>query len=160
VIGGISVGLWKDEHQTHHLVTNDVEHDPDIQLIPFVATTTKFFKSVHSSFHDRKLTFTSLSRKFVKYQHIVGILYVPAFKLLLYIAAPLFAIFSPRSQSTVKEIVLMLSYYAWFFYLLSYIPEMRMRVLYFFANNIMTSIVFLQIVLAHLPMPTDPFTKE
>ena len=30
VLGGISVGLWKDEHQTHHLVTNHVEHDPDI----------------------------------------------------------------------------------------------------------------------------------
>ena len=60
------MGLWKDEHQTHHLVTNDVEHDPDIQLIPFVATTTKFFKSVYSSFHNRRLSFGTLAMKFVK----------------------------------------------------------------------------------------------
>jgi delta8-fatty-acid desaturase len=66
IFGGISVGLWKDEHQTHHLMTNHVEHDPDIQLIPFVATSNKFFKGVHSSFHNTTLTFGSLARFMVK----------------------------------------------------------------------------------------------
>ena len=90
----------------------------------------------------------------------MGIVYVPTFKFFLFIAAPLFAIFSPRSKSTGKELLLMACYYVWFFYLLSYLPTMNLRIIYFVANNVMTSIVFIQIVLAHLPMPTDPFTKE
>lgn len=43
IYAGISVGLWKDEHNTHHVATNHIEHDPDIQLIPFIAITTKMF---------------------------------------------------------------------------------------------------------------------
>lgn len=66
ILGGISVGLWKDEHQTHHVVTNHVEHDPDIQLIPFVAISAKFFKGVYSSFHQRKLPFGSFAAMMVK----------------------------------------------------------------------------------------------
>ena len=30
IMGGVSITLWKDEHNTHHLVTNHPEHDPDI----------------------------------------------------------------------------------------------------------------------------------
>jgi delta8-fatty-acid desaturase len=159
-MGGISVGLWKDEHQTHHLVTNHVEHDPDIQLIPFVTVSTRFFNSVHSSFHGRTLTFNAFAKIMTRLQHVIGFLYIPMFKFLLYIAAPFFAIFSPRSRNTKKELVGMFLYYCWFGYLLSFLPTMDLRIMYFIVNNIFTSIVFLQIVLAHLAMPTDPYTEE
>jgi len=84
-----------------------------------------------------------MARTLVKIQHIIGYLYIPMFKFLLYIAAPLFAIFSPRSKSGLKEIILMAFYYTWFFYLLSHLPTMNLRILYFIVNNIFTSIVFL-----------------
>ena len=50
VIGGISIGLWKDEHNTHHLVTNHPEHDPDIQLLPLVALSRHYFNNLYSTF--------------------------------------------------------------------------------------------------------------
>merc|ERR1719183_3373197 len=31
LIGGISMGWWKWSHNVHHVITNSVEHDPDIQ---------------------------------------------------------------------------------------------------------------------------------
>eukprot|EP00350_Pseudokeronopsis_sp_OXSARD2_P002783 CAMPEP_0170545320 /NCGR_PEP_ID=MMETSP0211-20121228/3740_1 /TAXON_ID=311385 /ORGANISM="Pseudokeronopsis sp., Strain OXSARD2" /LENGTH=197 /DNA_ID=CAMNT_0010849181 /DNA_START=855 /DNA_END=1448 /DNA_ORIENTATION=- len=97
----------------------------------------------------------------VKIQHIVGYMYIPLFKLMLYIAAPLFAIFSPRSKNgTFKELFLMAMYYTWFFYFLSYLPTMQHRLVYFLVNNIFTSIVFVQIVLAHLAMPTPDFPDD
>lgn len=155
IFGGISVGLWKDEHQTHHLMTNHVEHDPDIQLVPFVAISTKFFNGVYSSFHETTFSFGSLARFMVRIQHLVGIFYIPVFKLLLYFAAPMFAIFSPRSKDMVKEMILIGFYYVWFFLYISYLPTFRLRLIYFLFNNGLTSIVFVQIVLAHLAMPTD-----
>ena len=50
IMGGVSISLWKDEHNTHHLVTNHPEHDPDIQLVPFVALSKLYFKNLTSSF--------------------------------------------------------------------------------------------------------------
>jgi delta8-fatty-acid desaturase len=160
VLGGISVGLWKDEHQTHHVVTNHVEHDPDIQLIPFVAITSKYFKSVYSSFHGRELTFNSFSQQMVKFQHILGYFYIPFFKMALYLFAPFFLIFNPRSRNMKKELALTSIYYIWLYYLLSHFPTFNLAAFYFFTNNMMTSIVFLQIVLAHLAMNTDPYTDS
>lgn len=160
VLGGISVGLWKDEHQTHHVVTNHVEHDPDIQLMPFVAVTSKYFKGVYSSFHERKLSFNGFAQQMVKIQHILGYIYIPIFKLALYLFAPLFLIFNPRSRNMKKELLLTSIYYIWLYYLLSFLPSFNLAAFYFFTNNTMTSIVFLQIVLAHLAMNTDPYTED
>mmetsp|Transcript_17798 Transcript_17798/g.12747 ORF Transcript_17798/g.12747 Transcript_17798/m.12747 type:complete len:145 (-) Transcript_17798:62-496(-) len=51
-------------------------------------------------------------------------------------------------------------YYTWFFYLLSYLPSWQHRLTYFVVNNVFTSIVFVQIVLAHLAMPTPTYEGE
>lgn len=42
LIGGLSLGWWTNNHDTHHLVTNHTEHDPDIQHLPFLAISPKF----------------------------------------------------------------------------------------------------------------------
>ena len=34
-LGGLSLGWWKRSHNVHHIVTNEPEHDPDIEHIPF-----------------------------------------------------------------------------------------------------------------------------
>jgi delta8-fatty-acid desaturase len=86
--------------------------------------------------------------------------YVPIFKFFLYLIAPLFVIFSPRATFRVKELILMSGYYIWYGYLLWSIENFNYTLVYFFFNNILTSVVFLQIVLAHLAMPTDPYTEE
>ena len=37
LMSGISLGWWKDSHNTHHVVPNTVQFDPDIQHMPFIA---------------------------------------------------------------------------------------------------------------------------
>merc|ERR1712072_1648267 len=32
--GGVSIAWWKRTHNVHHIVTNSVDRDPDIQLLP------------------------------------------------------------------------------------------------------------------------------
>jgi energy-converting hydrogenase Eha subunit E len=72
----------------------------------------------------------------------------------------MFAIFSPRSKDMVKEMILISIYYVGYFFYLSYIPSTKLRLIYFLVNNAFTSIVFLQIVLAHLAMPHDDTIVE
>ena len=78
----------------------------------------------------------------IKIQHLVSFMYIPMFKFLLYLLAPLFIIFSPRSRTKLVEILVLPCYYIWFFYALSQLPHMSHRVIYFFVNNILTSVVF------------------
>ena len=68
-IGGLSIGWWKDNHNVHHIVTNHPEHDPDIQHLPFLAITNKFFNNLYSTYYKRVLPFDAASRFFIRYQH-------------------------------------------------------------------------------------------
>ena len=141
-MAGISIGAWKDDHLTHHAVTNHPSHDPDIQLIPFIAFSKKQFEGIYSSFHDRRLTVGTFAQSMIKVQHLVSFMYIPMFKFVLYLLAPLFVIFSPRSRTKVVELLLLPCYYIWFFYALSFLPNPTHRVIYFLLNNVLTSVVF------------------
>jgi delta8-fatty-acid desaturase len=44
---GVSAEWWKRSHNTHHVVTNSLEHDPDIQHLPVFAISEKFFNKVY-----------------------------------------------------------------------------------------------------------------
>lgn len=68
-IGGLSLGWWTDNHNTHHLVTNHPEHDPDIQHIPFFAITTAYFSNLFSTYYNHVKVFDGFSRFMVKHQH-------------------------------------------------------------------------------------------
>jgi len=160
-MGGISCGMWKAKHLTHHVVTNDTAHDPDIQFIPFIATSTKFFEGVYSSFYEQKIPFGSFAKTMVRIQHILGYLYIPLFKIVWHLISPTFIVFSPRFlNGTLKELFLMAVYYIWFFYFLSFLPSWKHGLVYFLVNNIVTSIVFAQIVMAHLAMPTPEISND
>lgn len=67
-LGGISVGWWNYNHNTHHLVTNSPEHDPDIQHMPFIAISDKFFASLRSTYYDRVMKFDRFTQFILPYQ--------------------------------------------------------------------------------------------
>ena len=50
-MSGIALGWWKDSHNTHHVVPNSVLFDPDIQHLPFLAISNKFFSNPYSFYH-------------------------------------------------------------------------------------------------------------
>ena len=43
---GVSGQWWKGNHNLHHVITNSVDYDPDIQHLPFMAITEKIFQGV------------------------------------------------------------------------------------------------------------------
>eukprot|EP01044_Picomonas_judraskeda_P012215 COSAG03_NODE_1733_length_3586_cov_630.263550_3_plen_157_part_00 len=50
---GVSMGWWKRSHNTHHVVCNSVENDPDIQHLPVLAVTPSIFKGFVSTYHAK-----------------------------------------------------------------------------------------------------------
>ncbi|KAL2336888.1 hypothetical protein Fmac_011334 [Flemingia macrophylla] len=69
VLAGISIGWWKWNHNAHHISCNSPNFDPDLQHLPFFVVLSSFFSSLTSRFYDRKLSFGSLARSLVSYQH-------------------------------------------------------------------------------------------
>jgi fatty acid desaturase len=41
LLSGISISWWKDSHNVHHVSTNSIGHDPDIQHLPFLVCCTR-----------------------------------------------------------------------------------------------------------------------
>merc|ERR1712106_778046 len=68
---GLSVGWWKLDHNTHHVVCNAVEHDPSIQYMPILAITPKIFaKPFWDTYHQKIVAMDWIAHKLVSYQHI------------------------------------------------------------------------------------------
>jgi len=69
---GISAGWWKRSHNTHHVLCNSIEHDPDIQHLPvFAVSSTICAKPVTSSFHGKVFRVGAIARLLVSNQHIL-----------------------------------------------------------------------------------------
>jgi delta8-fatty-acid desaturase len=69
LLGGLSLGWWKRNHNVHHIVTNAPEHDPDIQHMPFLAVSHRFLHSLSSTYYDRIMSYDVVARLAVRVQH-------------------------------------------------------------------------------------------
>jgi delta8-fatty-acid desaturase len=68
---GLSLSWWKSDHNTHHVVCNAVEHDPNIQHMPLLAITDKIYeKPFWDTYHKKTVVMNAIARFLVSYQHI------------------------------------------------------------------------------------------
>lgn len=70
VFVGISVSWWKINHHTHHAVTNSIEHDPDIQHLPFLSITKEQLeKAYFSKYYKKWFVFDAATKFLISRQH-------------------------------------------------------------------------------------------
>ncbi|KAJ7351734.1 hypothetical protein OS493_035799 [Desmophyllum pertusum] len=165
---GMSVGWWKRSHNAHHIVTNSVEFDPDIQHLPVIAITDKFFKSVRSMYHEKILYFDGLAKFFVSNQHWLYYLIMGLARYNLYAQSVLF-VFSgtfPKGQNKYLEIFGMVFFWTWYIYLCSFLPSWTSLFIFVFVAHFLAGILHIQITLSHFSMetyhghPMDAFNKS
>ena len=53
ILVGISGNWWKDNHNVHHIITNDIHNDPNIQHLPIMSISEKTFKGYFSKYYNR-----------------------------------------------------------------------------------------------------------
>ncbi|KAJ5572908.1 hypothetical protein N7450_009892 [Penicillium hetheringtonii] len=161
-IGGLSLGWWKRSHNVHHIVTNEPEHDPDIQHIPFFGISHRFFNSMRSTYYDREMTFDVPSQFLLKVQNYT---YYPIMMLARFNLTRLSWEYLLKGQAPKKgpawwhvylELVGQVVFWYWYGYLVLYktLPDWSSRVLFLLVSHVIPSPLHVQITLSHFAMST------
>ncbi|KAL6557158.1 Delta 8 Fatty Acid Desaturase [Orobanche minor] len=166
---GISIAWWKWTHNAHHVACNSLDHDPDLQHLPVFAVSSRLFQSLTSQFYKRKLTFDSLSRFFVSYQHLTFYPVMVVARLNLYLQTILLLLSTKRKvPDRAFNIFGILVFWTWFPMLVSFLPNWTERVLFVLASFTVCSIQHIQFCLNHFaanvyvgpPKGNDWFEKQ
>lgn len=161
-IGGLSLGWWKRSHNVHHIVTNEPEHDPDIEHIPFFAISHRFLTSLRSTYYDRVMTFDAPARLLLKVQNYS---YYPIMMLARFNLYALSWEYLLKRQAPRKgiawwhiyfELVGQVFFWTWFGYGVMYktIPDASSRIIFLLISHIVSSPLHVQITLSHFAMST------
>ena len=132
---GISVAWWRDSHNFHHIVTNSVNYDPDIQHLPVFAVSKKFFRTFFSEYHKREFKIEALAKLLVPYQHYLFYPVMAIARLNLYVQSFLFVLFSKHCHKKSAELASLLLFWVWFLAFCSVFPSWSHRLMFFFVAH-------------------------
>ncbi|KAF9878217.1 fatty acid desaturase [Colletotrichum karsti] len=162
---GLSMGWWKSSHNVHHLITNQPEHDPDIQNVPLFATCPSFFKSLRSSYYDFTFVWDAAADFLVQYQRFTYYPVMGIARFNLYLLSWLHVL-STKSSALGNskawwirptEIAFMSCFWYIFGYrlLICTLPTWPIRVAFVLISHIITMPLHVQITLSHWGMSTS-----
>lgn len=150
---GISIGWWKKSHNTHHVVPNSIEYDPDIQHLPFMAPSEQYFSNVYSMYHDWTLKFGKLERSIVGYQHILYMPLMAIARVNLY-AQSIFFICGQNSHSQPvnwrwAEALTLGSFFCWLTALCRLLPTASHIAVFVLISHAISGLLHIQITISH-----------
>eukprot|EP00297_Palpitomonas_bilix_P007746 CAMPEP_0113896998 /NCGR_PEP_ID=MMETSP0780_2-20120614/18384_1 /TAXON_ID=652834 /ORGANISM="Palpitomonas bilix" /LENGTH=484 /DNA_ID=CAMNT_0000888311 /DNA_START=47 /DNA_END=1501 /DNA_ORIENTATION=- /assembly_acc=CAM_ASM_000599 len=159
---GISIAWWKSNHNTHHVVTNSVDHDPDIQHLPVFCVNHRLFKSLYSYYYKRVMDFDAAAKLLIRVQHYLfyPIMSVARFNLYFQSLNMLFT--RDYVERRWAEIVAMFSYFTWFTVLAMQLPTWGETVSFILISHMVAGILHVQICCSHFSMDTfqGPLLRE
>ncbi|KIP11390.1 hypothetical protein PHLGIDRAFT_63764 [Phlebiopsis gigantea 11061_1 CR5-6] len=168
-MGGLSVGWWVDNHNTHHIVTNHPTHDPDIQHLPFFAISPVFFKSLWSSYYKRVMVFDAFAKVFIRFQHKLFYVIMSLARFNLYANSYVFlakTAFQPPKARGGRwwwwtEVGCLGLFFCWYTAVLRGCGSWQKALGFLLISNIIPSPLHVQIVLSHFSRSTaDMGVKE
>ena len=158
---GISPTWWKDSHNHHHVITNSIDCDQDIQHLPFLSVSEKYFGGVLSKYHRKVLPWDAFSKFMVSRQHL---LYIPIMMLArvnLYVQSFVFLLgfAEARDVATYKthkklELFSMSLFYVWFSWATLQLPTAAARALFVLVSHAVSGMLHVQITISHFSMDT------
>lgn len=161
-LGGLSAGWWKRSHNVHHIVTNDPEHDPDIQYIPIFAVTHRFLHSLTSTYYERFMEYDAVAKVLVRIQHYTyyPIMAVARFNLYRLSWEYLLGNRAPKKGPAwwfrYFEMCGVCFFLTWYAYGVVYksMPDNATRFWFVLLSHALTSPLHIQITLSHFAMST------
>jgi delta8-fatty-acid desaturase len=154
---GISTGWWKRSHNTHHVVCNSVEHDPDIQLMPVVSVSKQLLEAPYwSSYHSRLFEMDAISRFFISYQHLVFFPLMAVARFNLYaqswimLCSPQYYMYSHRKL----EVFALLFFASWVLGVALTMNSWTESVAWVLLSHGVAGILHIQIIISHWSMET------
>ncbi|KAF1848448.1 fatty acid desaturase [Cucurbitaria berberidis CBS 394.84] len=161
-VGGLSACWWKYNHNVHHLVTNDPEHDPDIQYIPIFAVTHRFLQGLTTTYYERVMEYDAVAKVLVRIQHYTyyPIMLFARFNLYRLSLEHLMSGKGPKKGSAwwhrYFELTGIAVFWTWYGYGVVYksIPTNWSRFWFVLISHALTSPLHIQITLSHFAMST------
>jgi fatty acid desaturase len=150
---GISSAWWKSNHNTHHIATNMVSHDPDIQHLPLFAVTTSLLGAT-STYYNKVMTFDWISSFFVRNQHFWFLPVMAIARINLYVQSLIHILVNMRGIWRLLELAAMMIYFSWLTCLVAALPTYQERVIFFIVSHSLTGILHIQICVSHFSMET------
>ncbi|KAI1207395.1 fatty acid desaturase [Annulohypoxylon truncatum] len=162
-LGGLSLGWWKRNHNVHHIVTNAPEHDPDIEHMPFMAVSHRFFQSMRSTYYDHIMEYDAAAKFMLRIQPYTYYIILLFGRLNLYRLSWDYLIMGrgprkgPAWWHRWLEITGQVFFWTWYFYGILYqsIPNNWDRFVFFVVSHMVPMPVHAQICLSHFAMSTS-----
>jgi fatty acid desaturase len=141
---GVSMDWWKKSHNAHHISTNHISHDPDIQHMPLLAIAKgQLQDGFFSHYHNRHFKFDHMAKILITWQ---------AYTFLPLMALARWNLYLQSLQQRTDNYALTL-FWAWFTLLTLSVPSWKLRFLFITVSHASAGILHLQIVLSHFSMP-------
>jgi delta8-fatty-acid desaturase len=160
-VGGLSLGWWKRNHNVHHLVTNQPEHDPDIQHMPIFAVTPKLLTNVTSTYYEKVLDYDAAAKLLIGVQRFIfyPIMLFGRFNLYRLSLDHILSNRGPKTRFNQwmrrLEMLGMVTFCYWYCYLLvASLPTKTDKVLFVLISHWVTAPLHVQITLSHFAMST------
>jgi len=152
---GLSVGWWKSDHNTHHVVCNAVEHDPNIQHMPMLCVTDKIFRRPRfwDTYHHKWVGMDDAARFLVSYQHLFFYPLMAVARWNLYVQGLIYLIAQhDKTHYRKTELAGVCVYFAWMFSVALAMPTWAESVWWVMVSHAVAGVLHVQIVLSHWSM--------
>ena len=151
---GLSTAWWKSSHNTHHVVPNSVENDPDIQHMPILAISEHVIEGPYwSTYHDKMFSLDSVAAFLVGYQHLLFFPLMSLARFNLYAQGLIFLITRTDNLKTPfrrHELVCILGIFlVWYLAVALTLPTWTERVVWVLLSHAFTALLHFQIVISH-----------
>ncbi|XP_074283284.1 acyl-lipid (9-3)-desaturase-like [Silene latifolia] len=147
---GVGASWWKWTHNAHHIACNSLEFDPDVQLMPFLAVSSKFFNSLTSHFHEKTMNFDSFTRFLVSNQHITFYPIVACLRVFMFVQSFNLLFSNRKVVYKNREIIALLVFWVWYPLLISYLPNWYEKITFVVISLGLTGVQHFQFSLNHL----------
>jgi delta8-fatty-acid desaturase len=152
---GLSVGWWKSDHNTHHVVCNAIEHDPNVQHMPMLAITDKIFRRARfwDTYHRKWVGMDDVAHFLVSYQHIFFYPLMALGRWNLYAQGLIYLITQhDKTHYRKTELAGIGVYFGWVFAVALAMPTWAQAVGWVMVSHAVAGVLHVQIVLSHWSM--------
>jgi len=149
---GVGITWWCTTHNVHHCACNSVECDPDIQHMPVLAVSSKYFNSVYSLYHQRRLTYDAAAKFLVSIQHLTFYPLMAVARFNLYAQGLILLATQAKKLGPKKvffELAGMATYFAWLGALVAQLPTRGEQIGFLLLSHAVGGIIHVQICLSH-----------
>jgi delta8-fatty-acid desaturase len=156
LLSGLSTAWWKGNHNTHHVVPNSVENDPDIQHMPIMAVSEKVIKKPYwSTYYKKWVKLDAAATFLVSYQHLLFFPLMAVARFNLY-AQSLILLCNPRAKTPYRwhELTSIAAFFTWYLAVALTLPTWTERVVWVVLAHAVSGLLHIQIVVSHWAMET------